>query len=43
MNKINELKSSKKDLISNMKSGKSKVGNEAVLETIISAMKEKNK
>lgn len=41
MNKIKELKSKKKDLISNMKNSKSKVGNEAVLDTIMSAIKEK--
>lgn len=39
MNKIKELTNNKKELIQNMKKGRGKVGNEAVLEAILSSIK----
>ncbi|MGG7176620.1 undecaprenyldiphospho-muramoylpentapeptide beta-N-acetylglucosaminyltransferase [Clostridium paraputrificum] len=39
MKKVNELRSSKEVLIKNMNSGKDRVGNDAVIETILSAIK----
>ena len=39
MNKIKELTNNKKELIQNMKKGRAKVGNEAVLEAILSSIK----
>ena len=39
LNKIEELKSNKKELISNMKNKKDKTGNESVIKTIMSVIK----
>ena len=41
LNKVNELVEKKKVLIQNMKKGKSKMGNDAVLEVIMSEIKNK--
>lgn len=41
MNMINELTSKRKELIRNMKGSKSKVGNEAVVDVIVSSIKNK--
>lgn len=43
MSKVKELKNSKKELTKNMKNGKTKMGNEAVLEVIMTEIKNKKK